>query len=50
MQIQNFLITEWTDDLSKPGVGWLFFSPSMNSNFFASVFPSGMLGYLKKSK
>jgi len=26
MQIQNFLITKWMDDLSKTSVGWIFFS------------------------
>lgn len=25
MQMWSFLITEWTDDLSKSGVDWLFF-------------------------
>lgn len=56
MQIQNFLITEWRDDLSKISVCWLlfpsmaFFFPSMNSNIFASVFPSSMLSYTKTSK
>lgn len=47
MQIQNFLVTERTDDPSRTGARLLFL-PSMYSNWFCpSFFPLNMLSYLK---
>lgn len=57
MQMWSFLITEWTDDLSKSGVDWLFFPfygffffPSMNSNTFVSVFSLEYISLLKNTQ